>query len=131
MWACLGSTCLGPSVFPISCYQYPLDLENFQPGFLQMYFQSAFLFLLPLESVLCINLPALYYPIGLIFLSFFSIWFSVCCPDWVISIILCSTSLILSSALFIQVFIAFPSVCISANEFSSFLGSSLYVLIPF
>ena len=85
-----------------------------------MYFQSAFLFLLPLESILCINLPALYYPIGLIFLSFFSIWFSVCCPDWVISIILSSKSLIHSSALFILLFIALSSVCISANEFYSF-----------
>ena len=37
-----------------------------------------------------------------------------------ISIILSSTSLIRSSALFILVFIALSSVCISASEFSSF-----------
>ena len=50
----------------------------------------------------------------------FFIWFSVACPDWVISIILTSTSLIHSSALFILFFIAFSSVCISASEFSIF-----------
>uniref|UniRef100_A0A4X1UK17 Uncharacterized protein n=1 Tax=Sus scrofa TaxID=9823 RepID=A0A4X1UK17_PIG len=57
---------------------------------------------------------------SIILLSCFFIWFSVCCPDWVISIILSSTSLIRSSELFILFFIALSSVCISANEFSSF-----------
>ena len=50
----------------------------------------------------------------------FFIWFSFCCPDWVFSIILSATSLIHSSASFILLFIALSSVCISANEFSSF-----------
>ena len=72
-----------------------------------------------MEFLLCIDWPALYYAVGLLY-CFFLIWFSVCCPDWVISIILSSTSLIHSSALFILVFIAFSSVCISTNEFSSF-----------
>ena len=62
----------------------------------------------------------------LILLSCFFIWFSVCCPDWVISIILSYKSLICSSALFIMLFSAFNSVCISANEFSNF---SMFLLI--
>ena len=53
-------------------------------------------------------------------LSFFFIWLSVCCPDWVISIILSSRSLIRSSALFILLFIAFRSAFVSVNEFSNF-----------
>ena len=56
----------------------------------------------------------------------FFIWFYVYCPDWVISIILSSKSLIHSSALFILLFIAFSSVSNSANEFSSF---SYFLLI--
>ena len=57
---------------------------------------------------------------SLILLSCFLIWFSVCSPDWVISVILFSMSLIHCSALFILLFIALSSVCIFANEFSSF-----------
>ena len=58
---------------------------------------------------------------SLILLScFFYIWFSACCPGFIISIILPSTSLIHFSALFILLFIALSSVCISANKFSSF-----------
>ena len=52
-------------------------------------------------------------------LSCFVIWFSVCCPDWVIFIILCSKSLICSSALFILLFRAFVCVCV-------FLGPHLW-----
>ena len=69
-------------------------------------------------------------PQSLILLSFF-IWLSVCCFDWIISIILSSRSLILSSALFILLFIAFSSAFMSANEFSNFLGSFLQFLVPF
>ena len=54
----------------------------------------------------------------------FFIWFSICRPDWVISIILSSKSLIHSSALFILLLSVFNSACVSANEFSNFSGSS-------
>ena len=47
MWACLGSTCLGPSVFPISCYQYPLDLENFSARISSNVFSVCFSFSSP------------------------------------------------------------------------------------
>ena len=128
VWACLGSSCLGPSVLPESWYLFPIDLESFQTWFLQIYFQSPFVFLLLLESLLCIDWPALFYPIDLILLSWFFIWFSVCCPDWVISITFSSKSLIHSSALFILLFSAFYSVCVSANEFSNF---SWFQWVPF
>ena len=50
----------------------------------------------------------------------FFLWFSVCCAVWVISIILSSRSLMHSFALSNLLFIACSSVCISANEYSSF-----------
>ena len=56
----------------------------------------------------------------LLLLSCLFIWFSACCLDWVISIILSSMSLIHYSALFILLFIIFISVWIYANEFSHF-----------
>ena len=56
---------------------------------------------------------------SLILLSCFFIQFSVCCPDWVITIILSSKSLIRSSALFILLFSASNSACTSASEFSN------------
>ena len=97
-----------------------------------MYFQSPFLFLLRLEFLLCVDWPALYYPIDLLYcFHVFFIWFSVCCPDWVISIILSSTSLFHSSALFLLLFIAFTSVCISSNEFSGFPWLLLIFSISF
>ena len=61
----------------------------------------------------------------MLLLCFFS-WFSVCCPDWVISIHLSSKSLIRFSALFLLLSIAISSVCVSANEFSNF---SMFLLI--
>ena len=57
---------------------------------------------------------------SLVLLSCFFIWLSVCCPDWVMSIILSSRLLIRSSALFILLFRAFNSACISASEFYNF-----------
>jgi len=45
----------------------PLDLEIFQPSFLQTYFYSSFLFLLLMESLLCVDWPTLYYPIDLLY----------------------------------------------------------------
>ena len=98
---------------------FPLDLESFQPYFL--HFQSLFLFLLLLESLLCADWPTLHYPIDLLHcFMFFSFGFLSACPDWVISIILSTKSLIRSSALFILLVSAFNSVCVSGNEFSNF-----------
>ena len=59
-----------------------------------MYFKFPFLFLLCLESLICIDWPTLYYLIDALycfhvfflfffFFFWFSIWFSVCCSDWV------------------------------------------------
>ena len=93
--------------------------EVFSYYFIKYIFNPLF-FLFPLESLLCIDWHALYFSIDLILLSFFFHLLSVCCPDWVISIILSSRSLILSSALFILFFIAFSSTFVLANEFSSF-----------
>ena len=62
---------------------------------------------------------------SLILLSCFFMWFSVCCPDCVISIILPSKSLFHSSALFFQVFNTFNSACISQIYFLLFLHFSV------
>ena len=65
--------------------------------FFSVCFWLLFLFLPLLQSPICIDWQALYYSIGLLhcfhlFIYFF-IWFSVCCSDWVISIILSSTQI--------------------------------------
>ena len=78
------------------------------------------LFLLLLEFLLRKDWPTFYYTVSLIWLSSFSIWFSFCSPVWLIAIVLSSTSLIHSSALFILVLTALSSICISANEFFGF-----------
>ena len=69
----------------------------------------------------CFMLSQVSY-VGFIFVFLF--WFSVCCTNWVISIILSFRSFILSSALFTQCFQWTLSVFISANEFSNFFVSS-------
>ena len=51
------------------------------------------------------------------FIFFPPIWLPVCCFDWVISVILFSGSLILSSALYILLSIAFSSTFVLASEF--------------
>ena len=51
------------------------------------------------------------------FIFFLPIWLPVCCFDWVISVILFSGSLILSSALYILLSIAFSSTFVLASEF--------------
>ena len=53
-------------------------------------------------------------------LSFFLIYLSVCCSDWVISVVLPFRALIHSSALSRLLFVVFNSDFISANEFSNF-----------
>ena len=71
-----------------------------------------------LKSLLCIDRSALYYLIGLLHcFHVFFIWFSVCCPDWIISIIMPTKPLIHSSACFILLFNAFNSACNFAKEF--------------
>ena len=62
-----------------------------------------------------------------ILLSCFFHWFSVCYPDWVISIVLSSKS----SALFSLPFSAFNSACILQINFLIFLGASPYMLVVF
>ena len=57
---------------------------------------------------------------SLMLLSCVFMWFSACCPDWVISIMLSSMSLIHSSALFTLPFSAFSPVWLSAKDFSNF-----------
>ena len=71
-----------------------------------------------LESLLCIDWHALYYPIdgSYCFLFFFFIWFSLCSPDLVISILLSSKSLICSSALFFLLVNAFNSAFVSLQR---------------
>ena len=83
-----------------------LGLGNFQPKFRQIHFILPFLFLFLLGPLLSIGFHTLYYPIGL----------SICCSDWVISIILSSRS-----ALLYMLFIALSSTFILANKFSNFL----------
>ena len=114
VWAYLVSTCLGPSVLPASWYLFSLIWNIFRQ-FLWIYFQSIFLFLLLLEFLLFIGWPALSYLIDLLYcFHVFSIVF-VFCPDWEIAMVLSSKSLIHSSTLFILLFIASSSVCISEN----------------
>ena len=57
---------------------------------------------------------------SLLYCVHFFIWLSVCCSDWVISIILSSKSRIYPCALFILLFTTFSSAFMSANEFSNF-----------
>ena len=63
-------------------------------------------------------IPLISYIVFVFF--FFLIWFSVCCPNWVIFITLSSKSLICSSSLFILLFNVFSSVFISANDFPNY-----------
>ena len=69
-----------------------------------------------------VQIGALYIipQISCIAFGLFFIWFFVCDPDWVISIILSSKSLIHYSALFILLFNAFDSAFVCAKEFSNF-----------
>ena len=60
---------------------FSLGLESFQLWFLQIHFQSCFLFLLLLESLLCIYWHALYYPMLLLLLSLFSC-VRLCATPW-------------------------------------------------
>jgi len=124
---CLGVGLFGFNLFGAFCAPCILlsvffRFEKFSAIISSNIFSIPFSFSSPLEFlVLCVDWPTLYYAIGLLYcFHVFFIWFSICSPVWVISIILSSTSLIRSSALFILLFVAFSSACISANEFSSF-----------
>ena len=88
-------------------------------------FWLPFLFLSFLESLLRVGFQAFCYSISLIFLKLLLLlwipfaWMSVYFSDSVIFIILSSRSLFCSSALFFLLFIAFSSLFISENDFSS------------
>ena len=89
----MSSSYLGPSVLPILGYLLPsLTLGSFQPLFLQIHFQFLFVFLLLLAPLLRIGWHTLYYSIDFVCCFHFSICFSVCCSDWVISNVLFSTT---------------------------------------
>ena len=95
VWACLGSTCLGPSVLPESLYLFPLALESFRHNFLNI-FSIPFSFSppsgIPIMHRLTHFILSHVYLILLSFFFFFFFFFFgyVCCPNWVISIILSS-----------------------------------------
>ena len=128
---CLGLSYLEPSVLPIAEYLFPsLGLGSFWPKFLEIHCQSPF----PSPS----GIPIMYRLANFILscrsltlLSLFFIWLFVCCPDWVISIIVSSGSLMHSSALFILLFIAFSSALILVNQLSNFSCFLFIVSISF
>ena len=113
--------CLGPSMLLVPGYSFLLYVWDVFSQFVQIHFQSPFLYLLLLGFLLCVHWHASYYPIGLLYcFHFFKIWLSVCCSDWLISIILSPRSFIHSYALFIQLFITFSSGFVSVSEFCNF-----------
>ena len=120
MWSYWGSANLGPSVLPCILISVSFRFGKFSTIISSNNFSIPFSFSWPSEIPIIHGLA--HYILTHISLYCFHVfsWFSVYCPDWVISIILSSKSLICSSALFILLFSAFSSVCISANEFSNF-----------
>ena len=89
--------------------------------------------LLLLEYLLYIDWHALYYLTSLLYcfhsFFFFSIWLPICCFNWVISIILSFRSLILSSALFILLSIAFSSTFVLASELKIFSCLFMFLVL--
>ena len=131
----------------VSGYLFPfLDLECFQPYLLQIHFKLPFLFLLFLESLLCVDWCTLYYPIDLLYCFYFILFF-ICflfgaMTDWMIAVLLSFGSVTRFSVLFILLFIAFSLAFVFANELSncscllcvvpsSFLQYSAFLLIVF
>ena len=148
MWACLGSTCLGLSVLPVSWYQIPLDLKSFK-------IISSNIFSIPFSSSSPSEIPIMHRLAcfilsyrSLILLSCFFICFSVCCPDWVISIILSSMcDIVLNQDLFpvqsmqsaarqtgleswLYAFCILISVSFRFGKFSAIISSNIFS-IPF
>ena len=126
---CVGLGLFGFNLFGDLCAScilrsVSLDLESFQAIISSIYFYFPFLFFSFWNPY--------YQQIGLLYIIphisyivfiFFFIWLSVCCPDWVISIILSSKLLIRSSALFILLFNAF-------NSALSWQMNFLVILVP-
>ena len=99
--------------FFASCilFTFPLDLESsqFSPNFFKYIFDHLFFFFssgIPIMHILALFILS-YRP--LIFLSLFFIWFSFCCLDCMISIILSSKSIISSNIFSILFSFSSPS----------------------
>ena len=127
MWVCLVSTCLGPSIFASCILIYVSFRFRKFPAIISSnfkFFQSPFLFLILLESLLCIGWPALYYPIDISFMCFHLVFclLSLLC-DFHYSIFQLTYLFfcVIHSALQ-----AFNSAYVSANKFSNF---SMFLLI--
>ena len=118
-----------------SCSWIPVSFFRFGKflAIISSNFWLPFLSLSFLESLLRVGFQAFCYPTSLIFfllLWFPFAWMSVYFSDSVIFIILSSRSLFCSSALFFLLFIAFSSLFISENDFSSsFLQYFAFLLI--
>ena len=125
----MGSTCLGSSVLPVSRF----SIAFFRFGkFLAIMFSNIFsVHVFSSPSGIPIMAHLILSHRSLVLLSFFFIWFSVSCPDWVISIILSSKSFTHFSILFILLFNAFNSAFVCANEFSNFSWLFLIVYSSF
>ena len=126
---CLGVGLYGFILFGILCVSYTcITVSFFMFGkFSAIISSNTFLIsslsLLLLESLLCIGWHVFYYPIGhLRCFKFFFICLTVCCSDWVISIILSSRWLTHSSVSLSWLFIASRLVFISAVELSIFFN---------
>ena len=130
VWTCLVSTCLGSSVLPASWYVFAFNLERFQPLFLQIYFKSASLGLVLLESVVDIDWSAWYYATDLLLL-FYALWLYAWSPDLVTSIVLLSKTLFCFSALFIWLFLFFTHFATLKLNFLMILLFSIYFLVGF
>ena len=119
----LGLGLFGFSLVWFTCTLITVSFRfrKFQPKFLQNIFPIPFSFSFPSGiPIMHILTQFISSHRSLLSLSCFFIWLSLCCPDWMISSILSSKSLIHYSALFILLFRAINSACVSANEFSNF-----------
>ena len=125
---CLGVGLFGFSLFGALCTSCILILVSFRSGMFSAIISSN-IFSTPF-SFSSFGIPIMHrlacfilYYMSLILLSFFFNLFFVCCPDWVVCIILFSKSLIHFSP-----FNASISAWVSANEFSNF--SWLILIAP-
>ena len=126
---CLGVDLFGVNFFRALCASYILISVFFRLGKFSDIISSN-MFSIPFSSPS--GIPVLRRLVlfilshrSLILLSCFFIGFSVCCPDWVTSVIISSKSLIHSSASFLVLFSIFKSAWVSTNEFSN-----LFFLAP-
>ena len=90
---CLGVGLFGFNIFGAFCSSCILISVSFRFGKFSDIISSN-IFSIPFYFSssgipLCVDWPTSYYPIDVLYCSHgFFIWFSVCCPDWVISIFL-------------------------------------------